>query len=922
MPNAYIDPILGSDYWNGLQWTPANEQYAPYKIIWFGAAYGNTQSFGDVASTGVTWEQQLEVYSGDVLWAMNITDGQFSGANFAAGLYNPNPPVAASTLGVSATLKGAVMITLKPAGTTPVADISSYTAPAGETDQSITLSAPAGISDNDIMLAWILANCSSGGSPTITAPAGWALVGTVTATNTRLSLYWKRCSSESGDYTWSHDKATTAKIMGVITAYRNCIAAGNPYDAVSATNYTTSNTTCQAAAISTGTKLAGPKANAASAETDYAFAGGDTIKFRQSYHASATVGMTKGSLNITLPANSVKRIDDCESGWVQSANITVAHGTAYAVQGTNALKITPASGFTTGKMAYKQLPSTLDLSGYKAITFWAYLATVAAGAANDAIRICLCTDNTGDTPVASFDVNGRSRYGYNNENQNGSYTANQPWYCDLNAAIGSGINSIAIYAITDPGTTAIYFDNFCACGSVLAEDVVFCHDALIKEGDGLPIYVIKSFSADDTAVIVADHASAGCYKTDASVDVEVYIPLLMDTVTGITTYGTLGNLLTLSGGWNPDTDTRDGITYINNRNASGLSATPYWTVKQYIKVEHFGITYPVNGMSMQGALGCVFDDLYSTRAASSIAGMGNIATNLYSVGQGNWGFSGTAYGGSGAFLRNRIDGIYSSCCQYGLYIQSACKDTDFYNLKSWYCTRAFLSTYDCSLINIRNIEIYNPITYALYIQGGTEVKFYKLTIDTVPAAGIVYGLAEGNEQFFKIAIYDLTVDSMAVPYSTGISDDDSWIINMVRINDDPDDNRFYFDKGSMVTQKTTRHTAEGTALQFTVRSGVTLTTAYPKRIPLGVYYLPTGESNISVWVRKDDASCGTTIIIPAYQIQETTPTDKTDTMTVGANEWEKLLLTITTLEPGIVEMYADVWGAAGKSVFFDDIEIT
>jgi hypothetical protein len=208
------------------------------------------------------------------------------------------------------------------------------------------------------------------------------------------------------------------------------------------------------------------------------------------------------------------------------------------------------------------------------------------------------------------------------------------------------------------------------------------------------------------------------------------------------------------------------------------------------------------------------------------------------------------------------------------------------------------------------------------VYGGNDVRIYNLTIDTAPANGLVTALAEGSEQFYKISIYDLYIDSLATVHNATVSDDDSWRLNLVRINDDPDDNRFYFDKGSMVTQTATRHTAEGTALKFTVRTGVTIVEQYPKRIPLGIYYVPSGASTISLWVRKDDASCGLKAIIPAYQIQEATPTDKEDSMSVGADEWEQLSLSLTTLEAGVVELYADVWGAAGKSIFIDDIEIS
>jgi hypothetical protein len=151
MTDYHVDPVKGSDFWNGLQWTPANEEIAKYKCVWLAAAYGVGQSCGDVTTTGLAFEQQLEFLDGGINWMINIAD---------VSTYNPNPALTTATLGVSATLKAAIMCTLKAAGTTAISDISAYTAPAAETDQSIDLSAPAGIQDDDIMLAIIIANAS------------------------------------------------------------------------------------------------------------------------------------------------------------------------------------------------------------------------------------------------------------------------------------------------------------------------------------------------------------------------------------------------------------------------------------------------------------------------------------------------------------------------------------------------------------------------------------------------------------------------------------------------------------------------------------------------------------------------------------------------------------------------------------------
>lgn len=100
---------------------------------------------------------------------------------------------------------------------------SNYTA----SDSSLSIPPPTGLSDNDIMLAIINANESS---TTITPPSGWELVRSVTTPSitANMSVYWKRASSETGNYVFS--VSATVRIVGAISAFYNVITTGNPID--------------------------------------------------------------------------------------------------------------------------------------------------------------------------------------------------------------------------------------------------------------------------------------------------------------------------------------------------------------------------------------------------------------------------------------------------------------------------------------------------------------------------------------------------------------------------------------------------------------------------------------------------------------------------------------------------------------------
>ena len=105
----------------------------------------------------------------------------------------------------------------------------------GETSgTSITLTAPAGISDNDILLAFIYKEDTGA----VTYPSGFTEKQTVTQTASdpdfKCYLAWKRASSESGNYTFSWTNNVWR--AGLIMAISGAILSGDPFDVAPSTN--------------------------------------------------------------------------------------------------------------------------------------------------------------------------------------------------------------------------------------------------------------------------------------------------------------------------------------------------------------------------------------------------------------------------------------------------------------------------------------------------------------------------------------------------------------------------------------------------------------------------------------------------------------------------------------------------------------
>lgn len=111
------------------------------------------------------------------------------------------------------------------------------------TRTNITFTAPSGLADGDVMVAWI------GVVGTLTsAPAGWSVLPAMPLTvgTVQFYSYWKRASSEGGSYTWNH---ASAQSVGWIGRYTGCVASGTPFDTPTANTGT--GTTITATAVTT-----------------------------------------------------------------------------------------------------------------------------------------------------------------------------------------------------------------------------------------------------------------------------------------------------------------------------------------------------------------------------------------------------------------------------------------------------------------------------------------------------------------------------------------------------------------------------------------------------------------------------------------------------------------------------------------------
>lgn len=114
---------------------------------------------------------------------------------------------------------------------------------------SAVVTAPANIADGDILVC-VINTYQGNAAPTF--PSGFTTWYDYVSGNDRVSIAWKRASSESGDYTCTGASGTSVISAG-ISVYRGRLASGDPLDVGSNTSYTTNDTAVRGAGVTIAT---------------------------------------------------------------------------------------------------------------------------------------------------------------------------------------------------------------------------------------------------------------------------------------------------------------------------------------------------------------------------------------------------------------------------------------------------------------------------------------------------------------------------------------------------------------------------------------------------------------------------------------------------------------------------------------------
>lgn len=384
---------------------------------------------------------------------------------------------------------------------------------------------------------------------------------------------------------------------------------------------------------------------------------GDTVRIMSSTTPNS-LGVNgtfaKGSPKITLASAVNATIENCESAWTASANVTTTTSLTRK-QGSLSTSIAPAAAFTTGLAAYKAMSAT-DFSAYQQISFW-FQQTSGTLSGFD---LKLCSDAAGATPVSTFSIPAPvALSGWNRVTVN------------LGSAMGASIQSVAFYVTADNGAQTYLLDNIVACkapgtGELTHKTLIGKANSLGAGGDDSETwYAIRAIEGTTITLDLLNSSNAGgtangrYWGTSETVTAYSMFPSYVPTSVVSadlqwTSGGTDVSRITISGGWNrTDMSTQTGETWVGIGYAPSSGLTMLF-VASYLDISEFCLF----GMTSSSAWlinNCTVTRLFCVSLSGlGISGVGNVLGVVAANLGGSFVFSGANTSGTIDFRCDQV----------------------------------------------------------------------------------------------------------------------------------------------------------------------------------------------------------------------------------------------------------------------------
>ncbi len=315
---------------------------------------------------------------------------------------------------------------------------------------------------------------------------------------------------------------------------------------------------------------------------------GDTVRVMGKPSSSSGINATFNNLSsaVTLASALTQSIFTSGAAWSPKTNVTVAGSQPGKLSATSATNVIIAAAFTTGVAAFFAT-GTLNLSTDQQLSFW---IKPSIAVASGVLRLDLCSDAAGATPVNQLTLP--------------ALTAGQ-WNLvtiDNGANFGASILSIRLFAVSDPGTVTITFDDIIACKASSSASCLTLNSLI--SSDNATWYGIKTINGTALVLDTGGTASAQTAKgvwsgTTGSLPLSILAPLtrsaagtggvaIVDTFNNAAS-GTALSPITISGGWDTIAmTTQSGLSVLDG--VSALATVGLTIGCDFVTLDHFVFT--------------------------------------------------------------------------------------------------------------------------------------------------------------------------------------------------------------------------------------------------------------------------------------------------------------------------------------------
>jgi hypothetical protein len=607
-----------------------------------------------------------------------------------------------------------------------------------------------------------------------------------------------------------------------------------------------------------------------------------TVRLRNNTRVKLTTAVTQ-NIASTGPGRAA---------WTASANVTTSTTTTSQKEGATAEVITISAAFTTGKAAYWALPTATNLSGYQQVSFW-IRSDLIGGIAAGVHELRLCSDTTGDVTVNTISIpamSGTSRW--------------MPFTVDLGTNLGSSIQSIALYVVTDTGAQTLLLNNIIACKASSAADSLTLTSLIGKNITGETFWGIQSINGTrvmldaDTSAIPTSTTVRGYYGTSATVTTwkreTIKLGPAAAASTALQTFAedgdtTVGNT-TYSGGWDRTAMTTQNLeTWLDGVNGNGIVFA--FTSRRYITAEKFAMTRCFQAADLGSGIFHLLD----------LVAVNNTTSGL---------FNGAIFTNGAGSCIIKVDHVVASA-SVGVYLSSVF-DTLFVG---WH-----ISSNGNSSIRTVNGKTYVYPKSSGWIganNGGQGIVssdqcfIYDCTLENNTSVGVA------------LAGYDTYLDNCLINDATEVSNAFGSNSYLFSHNHDQiiGNHKIFVENGLISSATDQRKTASGISWKLQP-----LSAAREPRKPLTLSLAKVACAanslvTIKAWMRRDNTGLTMRLVCKGSQIAGVT-SDVVSAMTAAANTWEELTITFTPTEVGVVEITAESWGGTTYSGWVDDMTIS